>query len=321
MTKLNITSPSLACLTLVVAAAITISANAQSQQSAIDRQVRPASLGRSAPRSPAQSVQFARRPSQIGDQVEQMIAHEMQLTTKWRQGNEIVNTTTAAAKNHQRRLVSTTQVVNGRTQAVLLRYLEAADQRSSSEQQPETSQPTTSPVVGKAYRCQRDGEKLIITDEQGNAPPPDEFEIVSADLESVGRPSPLAEFLGGRTVAVGETLSVPVEMADRVLGLQSKFGKLTRFDLTLREVRLEGGAQCAVFQASIEAVSNDSSQLRMIVSGPLVVQLDTCRAVRTSLAGPIAMSESRGSYSASFQLISTGKLSMNIAATYRDATR
>jgi hypothetical protein len=204
---------------------------------------------------------------------------------------------------------------------VLVRYLEAANQQSAGETFTAEQPPISSPVLGKSYRCQRDGEKLIVTDEAGKVPPPAELEIVLSDLEGVGRQSPLAEFLTGRTVAVGETVSPPLDLADRLLGLRDQFGKLTRFDLTLREVRTEEGVQCAVFQASIEAASRDSSQLHLQVAGPLVVQIDSCRAVRTNLAGPIAMSESRGSHSAAFQLISTGKLSMNIASTYRDAVR
>lgn len=296
---------------------------AQSPSPTIDPAVLPASANRHVPRGAAQSqsVRFGRRPPQVGDRIEQAFSHEMQLTTKWRQGQEFVNTTSVSAKNSQRRVVSTALVHEGRTQAVLVRYLDAANERSSSEQQPADTPQTPLPVVGKTYRCQRDVHKLVITDELGNVPPPEELEIVNADMESVGRPSPLAEFLGGRTVAVGESISLPLDLADRLLGLQDKFGKLTRFDLALREVRAEDGAQCAVFQANIEAASNDSSQMRLFLNGPLVVQIDTCRAVQTALSGPIAMSESRGSYSASFQLISTGKLSMTIASTYRDAAR
>jgi hypothetical protein len=211
---------------LLLVAMLGRSTNAQTISLKVDPAVRPASANRAAlrPAAQAQSVRFARRPPQVGDQIEQTFAHEMQLTTRWRQGNEFVNTTSVSAKNIQRRVVSTVLVNEGRTQAVLVRYLEAASERSSSEQQAEGSPRTTSPVVGKKYRCQRDGDKLVITDELGNVPPMDELEIVNADMESVGRPSPLAEFLGGRTVAVGESISLPLELADRVLGLQDKFG-------------------------------------------------------------------------------------------------
>jgi hypothetical protein len=313
--------PRFASLALIVMTAVALSAAAQTPQPTVDSNVRPASVDRSAPAPPAPAARFARRPTQAGDQVEQVIAHEMQLTTNWRQGNEIVDSSTTVVKNNQRRLVTTTHIAEGRTHGVIVRYLEATNQQSSGEKPAETQPPSTSPVMGKTYRCQRDGEKFVVTDEQGRLPPPVELEIVTADMESVGRPSPLAEFLAGRTVAIGETLSLPLELADRLLGLSDTLGKLTRFDLTLREVRTDEGVPIALFHASIEAASNDSSQLRLIVSGPLVVQTETCRAVSTNLSGPIAMSESRGSYSARFQLISTGRLSMNIASTYRDATR
>jgi hypothetical protein len=79
--------------------------------------------------------------------------------------------------------------------------------------------------------------------------------------------------------------------------------------------------ECAVFLARVEAASSDSSQMRLQVEGPLVLQLDTCRAVRVDLSGPIGMSETRGSYSTAYQMIGTGQLKMRIASTYRDAAR
>jgi hypothetical protein len=91
--------------------------------------------------------------------------------------------------------------------------------------------------------------------------------------------------------------------------------------LTLRETRTLEGAICAVFNASIEAASNDSSQMRLQVEGPLVVQVDTCRAVRAELSGPLALSESRGTYSTAHQVIGTGNLTVRVASTYSTATR
>jgi hypothetical protein len=256
----------------------------------------------------------------VGDQIEQIISQESQLTTRWRKGNEITHTTTSGGKSATRRIVTALDVHNGRTVAVHVRYVDATSDRSSSDR-PEETGTLRFPVVGRTYRCERSGDQLLITDEHGNTPPKEELEIVRDDMESVGRPSPLAEFLGGQTVKVGATLAVAPELAGRMLGLSGKFGELTKFELSLREVRVEEGTPCAVFQANIEAASNDSSQLRLILSGPLIVQIDTCRAVQMSLAGPIAMSESRGSLSASYQLISTGRMSMKLASIYRDANR
>ena len=150
-------------------------------------------------------------------------------------------------------------------------------------------------------------------------PPTEERDIVAQQMDMVGRPNPFAQFLAGRTIAVGEKLELPKDLAAQIFNLGDKFGEVTRFTLTLQKIQPEGGANCAVFLASVEAVSSDASQMRLQVEGPLVVQVDSCRAVRIGLVGPIGMSETRGSYSTAYQVIGTGRLQMNIASTYREA--
>jgi hypothetical protein len=61
--------------------------------------------------------------------------------------------------------------------------------------------------------------------------------------------------------------------------------------------------------------------MRLQVEGPLVVQIDSCRVVRIELSGPIALAESRGSYSIAHHVIGTGRLSMSIVSVYGDQSR
>ena len=141
--------------------------------------------------------------------------------------------------------------------------------------------------------------------------------MVAQQMEMVGRPNPLAEFLAGREVAVGETLELPKEVASQIFNLSDKFGEVTHFTLTLQKVQRENGANCAQFLADVEAASSDASQMRLHVEGPLFVQIDNCRATKISLTGPLGMSETRGTYSTAYQVIGTGRLQMNIASTFR----
>jgi hypothetical protein len=149
----------------------------------------------------------------------------------------------------------------------------------------------------------------------------DEYEIVAQHMEMVGRANPLAEFLAGRSLLVGQTVELPKDIASRILNLGEQLGDVTRFALTLKKLELREGAPCAVFNAHIEATSNNASQMRLEIEGQLVVDTETCRAVRVDLTGPIAMSETRGSFSTSYQLIGTGQLKMNVVSTFRDAKR
>lgn len=273
-----------------------------------------------------QHVHFSRQPAQAGDDVEQSISLEMRMTMSMRQANELVGRSQTCVRTSQRRVVTTTAVESGRTSAVKLRYAAATKQvlATDANEAAAESAPQPQPVQGKTYHCRREpGEKgqLVVTDPAGNRPPDDEYEIVSQQMQMVGRRNPLAEFLAGRTIAVGEKLELPNDTAGQLFNLGDRFGKVIRFTLTLQKLQLENGVKCGVFLASVEAASSDSTQMRLEVEGPLVVETDTCRAERISLIGPIAMSDSRGTYSTAYQMIGTGRLNMSIASVYRDAKR
>ena len=60
-------------------------------------------------------------------------------------------------------------------------------------------------------------------------------------MQMVGRPNPLAQFLAGRTIAVGEKIELPSAVASQIFNLGDKFGKVSRFTLTLKKVQTEGG--------------------------------------------------------------------------------
>ena len=290
-----------------------------------DSHVEQATFSGPASSDATQHVSFARRATRVGDEIEQELGLELRMTMTMRQANELVGKSQTTVRTNQKRVLTTTEVDHGRIVAVRLQYPMATKQESIVEGT-ETNEPTLSPqpVQGKTYICRRDsGEngELIVTDEAGNRPPTDEYEIVAQQMQMVGRPNPLAKFFAGRTVAVGEKIELPNAVASQVFNLGDKFGKVSRFTLTLKKVQTEGGVKCAVFQADVEAFANAASQMRLEVEGPLVIDVATCRAQKIRLLGPIGMSETRGSYSTAYQVIGTGKLQMSIASTYRDAKR
>lgn len=288
--------------------------------------VRKASFDRSTRGDAGQTVHFNKRPACVGDEVERTLALEMRIATTLRRGNELTERNHTLVRNDQRRVVTTTHIEAGRSVAVRVRYLEATKQLSTSEiARPPTASDNAAkvpqPVAGKTYLCQRgpgDNGKLAITYEDGDIPPAAEYEIVAQHMEMVGRANPLADFLAGKTVAVGDTLEVPREVAGKIFNLGEQFGDVESFKLTLEKIELRDDGTHAVFLSRVEAASSNASQMRMQVEGPLAVHVDTCRAVNVNLSGPIAMSETRGSISTSYQMIGTGQLKLTIASTYRD---
>ena len=312
-------------ITIATALLMILTVGTATGQQQTDSNVKQATFSRTAAGDAAQKVSFARQAARVGDEIEQNLGLDLRMTMTMRQDNEMVGKSQTTVRTNQKRVLTTTEVDHGRIVAVRLQYPVATKQESIVEGT-ETNEPTLSaqPVQGKTYICRRDtGEngELVVTDEAGNRPPTEEYEIVTQQMQMVGRANPLAQFLDGRTIAVGEKVELPAAVASQVFNLGDKFGKVSRFTLTLKQVQTEGGVKGAVFQANVEAFANAATQMRLEVEGPLVVDVATCRAQKIYLVGPIGMSETRGSYSTAYQVIGTGKLQMSIASIYRDAKR
>src|SRR5207244_3395062 len=171
-------------------------------------------------------------------------------------------TNQTSVRTIQRRTITTTAVDAGRMNAVKVRYAAATKQVSASDGNVPGTEPAPrpQPVEGKAYMCRREpgaNGRLLITDLAGNRPPTDKYEIVSQQMQMVGRQNPLAQFLAGRTIAVGEKLELPNESASQVFNLGDRLGKVTHFTLTLQKLQTANAVTCGVFLANVAAVSND----------------------------------------------------------------
>lgn len=262
----------------------------------------------------AQTLTFDNRAPAVGDAVQQSVRVEMRLESTARQGAEVIESTTSAIDREQTRRVTATEVAGERVVGAEVRFFNAtATHDGAAEQQP---------IAGKAYRCHRESdERLTITTPDGQLPPMNEYELVARAMESLGTASPLAEFLAGRTVRVGERLELPAELAQRALGFDSRMGEVDRFVLKLTEVESVESRRVGRFDAEIEAHGATSQQMRLIVAGAFHVEEATCRVVSADLSGPIAMSGARGGKVGAYTLDGRGKMRLAIKAQYRDARR
>jgi hypothetical protein len=158
---------------------------------------------------------------------------------------------------------------------------------------------------------------LLIHTAEGKLPPLEEFQLVTPCMEMLGRDNPLTDFFTNRAVAIGEKVTLPEEIAGELLGADDQFGKAERFEMTLLRCEQIDGRQCAVFQAEIEATGSGSSQMRLLVTGPLALEVSTCRAVSAKFQGPIGMSEVQGSFGARYQVDATGTFRVAVSSKYR----
>lgn len=255
----------------------------------------------------AQSVTFGHRAAERGDTIDQAMRVEMRLDQTGRRGDEVLDQTKNTQDRDQRRRVTATEIVDGRVVAATVHFFEARSAHNGEA--------TVEPVVGKAYVCRRKGDTLEVTTPEGLVPPITEYALVSRAMATLGTASPLAEFLAGKTIAVGESLDLPAKLARQALGFDSEMGEVNRFGLKLDAVEESATGPIARFTAEIEASGSGSQQMGLIVSGAFGIEARSCRVVSADLSGPLVMSVVVGDYT----IDAKGKMRLALASKYRDA--
>jgi hypothetical protein len=260
----------------------------------------------------AESATFGRRQSVVGDAVEQTVRLEMKLNTTSRQGAQVIEQESSEVERTQRRRVTASSTREGRVVGAAVRFFEASSTHNGES--------TTDPVAGKTYQCERgEDDKLTVLTDKGTMPSMEEYALVVRAMETLGTASPLAEFLAGKTIDVGEEIELPADLAQRALGFDKQFGKVNHFTLKLKELRVVEGLRVARFAATIEATGGGAGQMGLIVEGAFEIEEPTCRMVSADLTGPIALSGRQGVGVTAHQVDSRGRMRMQLAARYRDS--
>jgi hypothetical protein len=260
----------------------------------------------------AESATFGRRQSVVGDAIEQTVRLEMKLDTTSRQGAQVIEQESSEVDRQQRRRVTASSTREGRVVGAAVRFFEASSSRNGES--------TTDPVAGKTYQCERgEDDKLTVLTDKGTMPTMEEYTLVVRAMETLGTASPLAEFLAGKTIEVGEEIELPADLAQRALGFDKQFGKVNLFTLKLKELRVVEGLRVARFAATIEATGGGTGQMGLIVEGAFEIEEPTCRMVSADLTGPIALSGQQGVGVTAHQVDSRGRMRMQLAARYRDS--
>jgi hypothetical protein len=298
---------------LTVSAAIACSSVFASAVALADTPVTPLVADPESAAADAGRVTFAKRAAAMGDTLEQAIESSLDLRLRTRSGTQVLEERATASQRLQRRRVTATAIESGRVVAAEVRFFES---RQSCD-----GRQADDPVVGKAYHCRRQGERLVVVTDEGADPPIDERILVEHAMESLGRSHPLADYLDGREVAIGEAIELPSAVAAEALGLDGRLGRVERFCLILREAPTVDGRKLAKFAAEVEASGVGSGQMRVVMDGAVEVEVDSCRVVAAELRGPMGMLQTRGSLGNQVLLDSTGRLSLRVAVEHRDARR
>ncbi len=257
----------------------------------------------------AQQVKFGKSATGVGEVTEQSVQLSLDVSAVTREGGTVLDQSQIRLERRQRRRLEAMQLnASGMVIAARVSFLES---RSGADGE----KPEKQIIEGRSYDCTRVGDELRIVCKDGTMPTPEEHSLVSDSVDSLGRVNPLATYLAGRTLIVGEKVALPPAVG---AGLMSRdaVGEVTRFEVTLTEIEQVEGVSVAVLDTVIETHENAGRQLGLVVTGKLALEVETCRTRRLNLSGPIAMAETTGGIGTPQQMHGTGKLSVALEATY-----
>ncbi|QEG33262.1 hypothetical protein [Bythopirellula goksoeyrii] len=235
--------------------------------------------------SSGEVVTFSQQPTQVGDRVAQRVGMELDLRTVIKQAGQVANDSSTAMRTRQQRQIEVMEVSGGQARRARVSY-PLAKQMSPGNPDPTTE--IAQVVEGKTYFISRVGEQLQVTDDTGAIPSKQEFEIVVGSMENFGKPNPLAEYLLGREIRVGDTLDVPLEIAAGMMGFD-KMGSVEKFELQLEDLRDVDETPCAIFSATIFTTGSAESPLHIETTGSVAIEIGTARTIEATLEGPVTM--------------------------------
>lgn len=256
------------------------------------------------------SYRFQRRPPQVGDAVTQDLHFEMNLVVKLTQSQQTIHTSDRGVDRRQRRRIAVTDVAQGRVRQARVQFIRSQQVVIDGNAPPLQ---VKQPVEGKSYLVTRrpDG-KLQITDRTGGRPPEAEWEIVAQAMDAIGRPNPLAALLDRRSIAIGQTLTLPKELASNAIGFREAVGEVSRFALTLVTAKSVGERMCGVFDVEIDALSPTDEGQTLAIGGRFQIETDTCRIAAIDLTCPVTIQQQRGPEGGKFNVEGRGTLQVSM---------
>ena len=262
-----------------------------------------------------QSVTFTFEPNRIGQQIEQTTTTRSRLHTTYEQSRQIISSDTKDETIKQLRTVVLLE--KSPIPSARVTYKKAVKQRNGRF----LARATAQPVQGKTYVVRRVNDQLEITYPNGGTPPPAELGIVRVNMQSVGKPNPLASFLDGRSVAVGETVTLPESVGSELLG--SWLGKHA-LPVTLKMVKVQqtkvGSRTESVATFELRMTSRTPDGTPSVSSmGQVTVGVMSCRTLRLQMNADVNLKDQRGPAGAQFTVANVGQVELSMAADYVSA--
>lgn len=264
----------------------------------------------------AQEVSFTKRPTQVKDTSHQKLVGNLVASRTIRQHKQIVDSSKQTLVRNQERRLTVLEMANGVPVRGKLVYGNSGTV-VKAEQREQVA--VTQPVAGNTYFILRRGDELLFGDESGQPVTEEEAKVLKLHMSAFGKPNPLAEFLNGKRIQVGQSIEVPKEVAIELLGLTGREGNTDRLVLRLRETKVEGRTEYAIFETILKT-SGGEAAMAMLMKGQLIVETGTCRTKSIQLHGPISMSEVRGPTEGRFSVDTNGTLQLTVQTEFANET-
>jgi hypothetical protein len=259
----------------------------------------------------ADSVQFNCRVPQVGHYGTHDVKYELDLDVSVHQGQKVVSSEQQQLVRNQTRQITVLKVEGDRVTQVRVHYPKA---RATITRGKQSGGGDTQPIEGKTYLVERVDNKLVIKAEDGSDVLEEERSLVAASMESVGRPNPLGKFLHGKSLAIGQTLTLPNELAADLLGLRETGGNAQKVELTLKAVRQEPDRRVAQFDMLVVIKPDANSSLD--IKGDIQLDVNTCQVAAANFTGPVAIAETYGPEGHTFEIRSDGNMRVAIRSHY-----
>ena len=160
---------------------------------------------------------FHFQPPRQGQKIWQHVTMFANLTTKYQQAGQTISHANQTVTREQIRRLIVVSALTLPTTRVRISYEKAVETVTERGRDPDVRE---QPVAGRTYLVDRPEDELRVVYEDGGEPTRAEVAIVKQNMQSVGRPNALAQFLHGKTVRIGERLDVPTELAEEDPGME-----------------------------------------------------------------------------------------------------
>lgn len=224
------------------------------------------------------------------------------------QHRQVVDRSNQQLRRDQQRQLTVLKTEAGLATEARVTYQKSTNEVTSQGHRPRQVQ---QPVHGQTYLVSRHGDELSIVKEGEDPLSEEEEKLLRSQLATFGKPNPLARFLHGRQIRVGDSLPVPDEVAKELLGLTGNEGETEQLVLKLVKVDSVQGIPCAHFETRLRT-SGGASSLTLLMKGQIVMDPSTCRTLSIELAGPVALSETRGPAVARYLVSTNGMLKVAV---------